>query len=118
MIGRGVWPNQRVYHFENCGIFQVLIPFADTDEAEVFIQRVLGPLLEYDKKNQTQLVDTLEMILSGLSLKEVAQQTFFHYKTIQSRKQRIETILNVTLDSSEVRMMLSTAMNLLKISQC
>lgn len=117
-IGRGVWPNQRVYHFENCGIFQVLIPFADTDEAEVFIQRILGPLLEYDRKNQTQLVDTLEMILSGLSLKEVAQQTFFHYKTIQSRKQRIETILNVTLDSSEVRMMLGTAMNLLKIYQC
>lgn len=116
-IGKGIWNQQRVYHFDDCGVYQVLIPFADSDESEVFIKKALGPLLEYDKKNQTELVDTLEQILSGLSLKEVAEQMFFHYKTIQSRKQRIENILNVSLDSSEARIMLGTAIRLLKISQ-
>ena len=115
-IGKGIWPDQAVYHFENCGIYQVLIPFADTGEAEVFVERVLGPLLEYERKNnKAELVDTLEKLLSGLNLKEIAEQTFFHYKTIQSRKQRIEEILQVNLDSAEVRMMLGTAMHLLKI---
>lgn len=117
-IGKGIWNQQRVYHFDDCGVYQVLIPFADSDESEVFIKKALGPLLEYDKKNQTELVDTLEQILSGLSLKEVAEQMFFHYKTIQSRKQRIENILSVSLDSSEARIMLGTAIRLLKISQC
>jgi PAS domain S-box-containing protein len=116
-IGKGIWNQQRVYHFDDCGVYQVLIPFSDSDESEVFIKKSLGPLLEYDKKNQTELVDTLEKILSGLSLKEVAEQMFFHYKTIQSRKQRIENILNVSLDSSEVRMILGTAVRLLKIAQ-
>ncbi len=117
-IGKGMGSQQRVYHFDDCGVYQVLIPFADSDQFEVFIKKTLGPLLEYDKKNQTELVDTLEKILSGLSLKEVAEQMFFHYKTIQSRKQRIENILNVSLDSSETRMMLGAAVRLLKISQC
>jgi PAS domain S-box-containing protein len=116
-IGKGIWNQQKVYHFDDCGVYQVLIPFSDSDESEEFIKKALGPLLEYDKKNQTELVDTLEKILSGLSLKEVAEQMFFHYKTIQSRKQRIENILNVSLDSSEVRMILGTAVRLLKIAQ-
>lgn len=117
-IGKGICNKKRVYHFDDCGVYQVLIPFADSDESEVFIKKTLGPLLEYDRKNQTELVDTLEKILSGLSLKEVAEQTFFHYKTIQNRKQRIENILKVSLDSSEVRIMLGTAVRLLKISRC
>ena len=116
-IGGGIWPDQSIYHSEDCGVYQVLIPFADTDEAEAFVQRMLGPLIEYDKNNRTELVETLEKILTGVSLKEVAAQMFFHYKTIQNRKQRIEKILNVTLDSSEVRLMLGTAVHLLKISQ-
>ena len=117
-IGKGMGSQRSVYHFDDCGVYQVLIPFADSEESEVFIKKTLGPLLEYDKKNQTELVDTLEKILSELSLREVAEQMFFHYKTIQSRKQRIENILNVSLDSSEARMMLGTAVRLLKISQC
>ncbi|EIW26219.1 PAS domain S-box protein [Pelosinus fermentans] len=116
-IGKRIWNQQKVYHFDDCGVYQVLIPFADSDESEVFVKKTLGPLLEYDQRNQTELVDTLEKILSGLSLKEVGKQTFFHYKTIQNRKQRIENILNVSLDSAEVRMMLGTAIHLLKIVQ-
>lgn len=116
-IGKGIWNKERVYHFDDCGVYQVLIPFADSDESAVFIKKTLGPLLEYDRKNQTELVNTLEKILSGLSLKEVAEQMFFHYKTIQNRKQRIENILHISLDSSEVRMMLGTAIRLLKFHQ-
>jgi PAS domain S-box-containing protein len=116
-IGKRIWKQQSVYHYDDCGVYQVLIPFADSDESAVFIKNTLGPLLEYDRKNQTELVDTLEKILSGLSLKEVAEQMFFHHKTIQNRKQRIENILHISLDSSEVRMMLGTAIRLLKFHQ-
>ncbi|SFL48826.1 PAS domain S-box protein [Pelosinus propionicus] len=114
-IGKRIWSQQMVYHFDDCGVYQVLIPFADSDESDMFVKKTLGPLLEYDQKNQTELVDTLEKILSGLSLKEVGKQTFFHYKTIQNRKQRIENILNVSLDSAEVRTMLGTAIHLLRM---
>ena len=70
---------------------------------------------EYDNLHGTSLTETLEKILSGMSLKEIAAETFFHYKTIQLRKHRIEQILNISLDSHETKMALSAAVQLRKI---
>ena len=116
-IGRELWPNQKVYHFEDSGIYQILIHVANADEGEVFVQRTLGALIAHDKTSQIKLVDTLEQLLLGLSVKAVAEQMGVHYKTIQNRKQRIEKILKVTLDSSKVHIMLGTALCILKISR-
>ncbi len=115
-IGKKVWPKQMIYHHEDCGIFQVLAPFARTDDAGDYVQKMIGPLLEHDKIDGTHLVETLEKILSGLSFKEIGAQMYLHHKTIQLRKQRIEQILNSSLDSYEIRMALSTAIQLKKIS--
>lgn len=116
-VGSQVSPRGKIYHFEDLGVYQILAQFADTSEAEAYIARTIGRLIDYDQKNGTELVETLENILSTSSLKEVAEQMFFHYKTIQSRKQRIEKILDLSLDSFEVRLMLGMAIRMLKISQ-
>ncbi len=104
-----------VCHYDECGIFQVLAPFAANKEAVPYVARLLGPLIEYDELHSTSLTDTLEKILSGMSLKEIAAETFFHHKTIQLRKYRIEQILNISLDSHEVRMALLAAIQLRKL---
>ncbi|EGO62146.1 PAS domain S-box protein [Acetonema longum] len=109
-IGRQVWPHQRIYHYEDCGIYQVLAPFAATDEAAAYITQRIGPLMAHP-----DLLETLEKLLSGLSFKEIGAQMYLHHKTIQLRKQRIEQLLNVSLDSYEVRMALSSALQLMKI---
>lgn len=114
-IGRKVWPEQMIYHYEDCGIYQVLAPFVKTGEADHYVSNVLGPLLEHDKTDGSDLLETLEKILSGLSFKEIGAQMYLHYKTIQFRKQRIEQILNLSLDSYETRVALSTAIQLRKI---
>ncbi|HEY3424437.1 MAG TPA: PAS domain S-box protein, partial [Negativicutes bacterium] len=115
-IGRKVWPKQIIYHHEDCGFFQVLAPFAKTDDAGDYVKKMIGPLLEHDKIDGTDLVETLEKILSGLSFKEIGAQMYLHHKTIQLRKQRIEQILNLSLTSYETRLALSTAIQLKKIS--
>jgi PAS domain S-box-containing protein len=109
-IGRHVWPAQKIYHYEDCGIYQVLAPFSVTDEAAAYVSRLIGPLMEYP-----DLVETLEKLLSGLSFKEIGAQMYLHHKTIQLRKQRIEQLLNVSLDSHEIRMALATALQLMKL---
>jgi PAS domain S-box-containing protein len=114
-IGASVQAQQHVCHYDECGIFQVLAPFAANKEAERYVDRLLGPLLEYDKVHDTRLTDTLEKFLSGMSLKEIAAETFFHHKTIQLRKHRIEQILNISLDSHETRMALLAAIQLRKL---
>lgn len=110
-----VWPDRAIYHFENCGIYQILTHYADSTEAAAYVERTLGPLLEYDRINNTNLMLTLEKILISPTLKEVADQLFFHHKTILARKQRIETILQASLDSFETRMTLGAAIHIAKL---
>ena len=115
--GRVLAPNEVICHFEDCGVYQVMTSFAATEEADLFIEKNLGPLIAYDQLNGTDLVFTLEKILAGPSIKEVANQIFVHHKTIAFRKQRIEKILNVMLESADTRMLLGTALRLQKIAQ-
>jgi PAS domain S-box-containing protein len=115
-IGKRVWPEKLVYHYEDCGNYRALAPFARTTEADVYVTKMIGPLIEHDKTDGTDLVETLKRILSGLSFKEIGTQMYLHHKTIQLRKQRIEQILNLSLDSYETRLALATAIQLKEIS--
>lgn len=114
-ISKQIWPDQKVCHYENCGIYQVLAPFTISNDAQAYVNKMIGSLIQHDINSGTELVGTLEKILSGLSFKEIGTQMFLHHKTIQLRKQRIEQILNISLDSYETRMALSTALQLMKL---
>ena len=115
--GRVLVPQELVCHFEDCGVYQVITGFAMTEEACLFVERTLGRLIHYDRLNGTNLILTLEKILAGPNTKEVARQLFVHHKTIAFRKQRIEQILNVSLDSADTRLLLEMALRLQKIAQ-
>ncbi|QDR82260.1 PAS domain S-box protein [Sporomusa termitida] len=116
-IGTRIWPGQQIYHYDDCGIYQVLAPFARTDDAHNYIKRLIGPLIAHDKAAGTHLVETLEKLLSGLSFKEIGGQMYLHHKTIQLRKQRIEQILELSLDCHETRLTLATALQLHRLTQ-
>lgn len=109
-IGTKIWSDKNIYHYENFGVYQVLAPFAVSDEAATYINQMLGPLLEHP-----DLLETLDKLLSGLSFKEIGAQMFLHHKTIQLRKQRIEQLLDASLDFYETRMALATALQIMKI---
>ena len=91
--GKQFWPEQGVYHFLDCGVLQVLSPFAEAEEATAFVKQTLGDLIEYDHDKQSDLVRTLEKIIHSDSLKQVAEEMYLHPKTVIQRKQRIEKIL-------------------------
>lgn len=115
-ISQRIWPDQMICHYEDCGIYQVLAPFARTGGAADYVMKTLGPLIEHDQADNTNLTETLEKILAGLSFKEIGEQMYLHHKTIQLRKQKIEQILKVSLDAYETRMALSTALQLKKLA--
>ena len=60
--GKQFWLEQRVYHFLDCGVLQVLSPFAEAEEATAFVKQTLGDLIEYDHDKQSDLVRTLEKL--------------------------------------------------------
>lgn len=114
-IGRQKNGSSSIQYYRDCGIYEVFDSFAETKEAVAFVDKTLGPLIEYDLNNNTELVDTLEKILSGSSLKDLSEQMFIHQKTISSRRQRIEKILLVSLESFDDRMRLGAAFQIKKL---
>lgn len=116
-VGRRVWGGDEVYHYADLGICQLLTQFQDSGQLQSFVDQSVGKLIQYDKSRKTQLVATLEEILLAPTLKEAAERSFVHHKTILLRKTRIEEILGVSVDDVETRLTLSTAMKILRLIQ-
>lgn len=114
-LGCRLWPGQTVYHYEDGEVDQLLYQLANSHDAEDFIERAIGKLLEHDRKNHSELVATLKTILRSANLKVAAETMFLHHKTMVSRKQRIETILGISLDSFDTRFNISIALRLLRL---
>ena len=106
-----------VYHYDDIGIYQILMPFAGTESASRYIDSFLGKLIEYDKNKKTQLVSTLEQFIKCDSLEEAANNLFVHSKTLALRKAKIEKILGVSLKSEEVKLTLLAAIMLYRVSE-
>jgi len=116
-VGRRVWGGGDVYHYTDLGICQLLTQFQDSGQLQSFVDQSVGKLIQYDKTRKTQLVATLEEILLASTLKEAAERSFVHHKTILLRKNRIEEILGVSIDDVETRLTLSTAMKILRLTK-
>ena len=113
--GSRAWPGKKIYHYSEMGIFQLLPLTDDSAEAKIFIERYLGKLLRYDAEKGTDLVGTLEALLEYGSLTMAAQKLFIHIKTMEFRRNKIESLLGVSLSSFETKMTLALALKLLRL---
>lgn len=109
-LGQKLAPKQTIHHYLDIGVFQFFPAVLDSGYARNFVQRTLGRLIEYDRIQGTELMNTLETILHTDNLTVVAKQLYVHRQTILFRKQRIEAVLGVSLDSFETRLTLGMAL--------
>lgn len=114
-IGSRRQEEESILWYEECGIEEIFDYFAGKREAAAFVSRTLGPLLEYDRQANGELLATLERLLAGMTLKEISEQMFVHHKTVALRKQRIEALLGLSLDSFENCLCLGAALQIRKI---
>ncbi len=112
LIGGKLHPLQSIHHYLEIGAFPLLSKLTDDEESKRFLDRTLGKIIEYDETNGTSLFVTLEKIIAYDNLRKVADEMFLHYKTVIFRKQSIEKILGVSLDTFEGRTLVGTAMAL------
>lgn len=110
--GRKVWGPNGIYHYNNLGIYHLLVKLSETDECLHFIENTLGQLCHYDKKKNGALLLTLEQLLNTDSLRQIAKQLYIHPKTVAFRKNRIEEITGMNLDNPEHRLTLTIALKL------
>ncbi|MEE1056844.1 MAG: PucR family transcriptional regulator ligand-binding domain-containing protein [Acutalibacteraceae bacterium] len=91
--------NKSIYHYNEIGVYKLLLSVKDTDVLNDLVLEHLGKLEEFDVKNGTDYVNTLRCyLMNNSSVQEVAKQTFVHRNTINYKIKKIKEILNCELN--------------------
>lgn len=105
--------------YARVGVTKLLLSITDRDVIEDYVEHTVGPLLEYDRLNGTDLANVLRLYLahSG-SVRETAQELFVHRNTVTYKLRRIETVLGADLSDFSVRERLSVGLCAAEILDC
>lgn len=76
------------------GLYTLLFSQAGRDEVSAFVQRVLGPVSDYDEARRTNLLDTMQAFFRcDRSIAGTAQALFVHVNTLYQRLDRVSQLL-------------------------
>ncbi|WP_055557056.1 helix-turn-helix domain-containing protein [Streptomyces sp. NBRC 110028] len=102
--------------FDDLGLYRILRTGKDQREVERFVREWLGPLLDYDAKHHTTLVETLTVYFDrGGKYSETAAALVVHRSTLRYRLQRIREISGRDLTDVDSRLNLQVATRVWKI---
>lgn len=98
-----------IYNYNQLGIMRLLWQ-VNQEELRKFTTEYLAKLIEYDKGNSTEWLDTLGVYLEeGGSIQQAAKRLFIHPNTMSYRVKRIKEILGINLQDQEVQLNLLAA---------
>ena len=102
-------PEDRIAHFDKLTLYRLFFDIHDhiPTSADIFVDRNLKLLMEYDEKNGAELVHTLKFYLQNNgNLIKTADALYIHRNTLIYRLNLIKRTLNNNLDSSLTRISL------------
>jgi GAF domain-containing protein/sugar diacid utilization regulator len=100
------------------GFFGQMVGRAGPDDLRVFLDRVLGPVIDYDRERGADLLTTLEAVLSqGGHLANSARALGIHINTLYQRLERLDQILGAGWRESDRRLELHLAVRLHALDQ-
>jgi len=98
-----------IYNYNQLGIMRLLWQ-VNQQELRDFTTEYLAKLIEYDKGNSTEWLDTLGVYLEeGGSIQQAAKRLFIHPNTMSYRVKRIKEIMGIDLQDQEVQLNLLAA---------
>lgn len=92
-----------------------LILSVPPDLLQEHIERELGPIIDADKSNGSDLCSTLEMFLGTGNAADAARRLYIHYNTMKHRMARITELIAVDLHDPRARLRLSFALQARKL---
>ncbi|MFD4931722.1 helix-turn-helix domain-containing protein [Peribacillus butanolivorans] len=99
--------------YDDLGAYPLFHHLKNSTSTRLFIKKYLSPILNNsDDKNNT-LFQTLRAYLNNNgSIKETSEELFIHRSTLQYRMEKIQSLLDIELTSSEQRFNLQLAFKL------
>jgi purine catabolism regulator len=109
-MSRRLKADQALY-FPDLSVNRLLLQLENHPELSAFKDEILGPLLDYDSKEQ--LIQTLESYFKhNGNLSQAADALFIHRNTLIYRMERIAEITGVDLDKTETRLAVQLALHI------
>lgn len=107
---------QSILHFDELGIYRILSYEEIQPELYQFFIETLGPIVEYDREKDAELLQTLKMYFAcGCNLKRVSEEMYTHYNTVIYRMQRIKDIGSIDLNDPNVTLNVHIALKILDV---
>ncbi|PJI08403.1 MULTISPECIES: PucR family transcriptional regulator [Clostridium] len=101
--------------YDNLGVYRIFYEVQDKGELEDIYNDILGRLIDYDLKKNSNLVETLKAYLDeDGNLSKVSDKLFIHRNTLKYRIQKMQNIMNCSLKDANVRFNLFLAFKLKK----
>ncbi|ADQ13775.1 PucR family transcriptional regulator [Halanaerobium hydrogeniformans] len=98
-MGKKINKESNLFHYDDLGIFKVLVKLDNRECLSEFNKEMLGPLL---KDENSDLLKTIEALLSSFNNKrEAARKLNIHRNTLDYRIKKIAKLLDVDLQNSE-----------------
>ncbi len=95
---------------EETGIYQWVAMLSLHPEANFSVRRILAPVLDFDRRHHTNLLDTLKVFLDcDRSKQQTADALFIHRQTLYHRLEQLQQLLSVDLDDPVARLFLHVA---------
>lgn len=107
----------RVFLYEEMGIYNLFSELVDKKVMQEFIDNTLGVIIEYDRNNNSNLLETLKAYLwNNNSLIHASEQLYTHRNTVKYRVQRISQLTGRDFDDAITRLEFMNAIICMEIS--
>lgn len=109
---------QNFLDYDKLGIYKILSDFSEPSVYPAFVEETLGPLIIYDKENQTDYIQILKTYFenecSGI---QTAEALYFHKNTMTGKLNKIREILGYDISKNENRTKIMLAFYIMRIGK-
>lgn len=92
-----------VLSYKELGIYQLLFYVDNKERIKEFVDNYIAPIIEYDRKYNQNLLDTLRAYLENrLNVTKTAQALYIHRNTMIKRIEKIEELLECSIKEADV----------------
>ena len=89
-----------IVFYDEIGFYRMLMSYENTAPMQQFANEVLSPIIQYEKKVHTQLMETLWAYFEcDCNLQRTADKLFSHKNTVKYRLQRVEQLTGKSLSN-------------------
>lgn len=117
-LGRTIYGNNHTTYYGELGLFNVLEPIYQKQEARNFCKEQLGSILNYDKAHDTKLFESIKVLSQeDWNLKNSSKKLYIHYNTMKYRLNKICELLGLSSINSETKLNIGVALKIIEMDK-